>query len=95
MDTSVVTYTFLFNIVSVIIFAIIYGSISPKNFEALKPNDELTYIDFIFYSVTVQSGVGLPDVTVVSNLAKILVTIQQLSLMGSAFVLITFFFKNK
>jgi len=95
MDTSIVTYTFLFNIASVIIFAVIYASVSPKNFEALKPKDELTYIDFLFYSVTIQCGVGLPDVTVVSNLAKILVTIQQLILMGSAFILITFFFKNK
>ena len=95
MDTSIVTNTFLFNIAVVIIFSIVYSSISAHNFEPLNPKDELTYLDFLFYALTIQSGIGLPDVTAVSNLAKILVIIQQLMLMGSAFILITFFIKNK
>ena len=95
MDTSIVTNTFLFNIAVVIIFSIVYSSISAHNFEPLNPKDELTYLDFLFYALTIQSGIGLPDVTAVSDLAKILVIIQQLMLMGSAFILITFFFKNK
>jgi cytochrome c oxidase assembly factor CtaG len=95
MDTSIVTNTFLFNIAVVIIFSIVYSSISSHNFEALNPKDELTYLDFLFYALTIQSGIGLPDVTAVSDLAKILVIIQQLMLMGSAFILITFFFKNR
>ena len=95
MDTSIVTNTFLFNIAVVIIFSIVYSSISAHNFEPLNPKDELTYLDFLFYALTIQSGIGLPDVTAVSNLAKILVIIQQLMLMGSAFILITFFFKNR
>ena len=95
MDTSIVTNTFLFNIAVVIIFSIVYSSISAHNFEPLNPKDELTYLDFLFYALTIQSGIGLPDVTAVSDFAKILVIIQQLMLMGSAFILITFFFKNR
>jgi len=94
-DTTMVTYTFFFNILIVIIFSIIYAHISPDNFEPLNIKDKLTYIDFLFYSVTIQSGIGLPDVTALSDLAKILVLIQQLILMGSAFILVYLFFKNK
>ena len=95
MDTSVVTYTFLFNIAAVIIFSIVYSSISPHNFEPLNPKDQLTYIDYLFYAVTIQSGIGLPDITALSDLAKFLALIQQLLLMGSAYILIRFFFKNR
>lgn len=94
MKADIVTYTFAFNIVAILIFSVIYASISPHNFEPLNPKDELTYIDFLFYSVTIQSGIGLPDVTALSDLAKILALIQQIMLMASAFILIRFFFKN-
>jgi hypothetical protein len=93
-DTTVVTYTFLFNLLAAIIFSIIYASISPHNFEPLNPKDELTYIDYLFYAVTIQSGIGLPDVTALSDLAKILALFQQLILMGSAFILVYMFFKK-
>jgi hypothetical protein len=95
MDTKIVTYTFLFNIAMIILFSIIYGSISEHNFKSLNPKDKLTYIDYLFYSVTIQSGIGLPDVTALSDLAKILAIIQQLILIGSAYILISFFFKTK
>ena len=95
MKTNIVTYTFLFNIVVIIIFSIIYASISPYNFEPLKPKDKLTYIDYLFYSVTIQSGVGLPDITALSDLAKLLTIIQQLILLGSAFILLSFFFNKR
>ena len=93
-DTRMVVYTFIFNIISIIIFSIIYANISPHNFEPLNPKDKLTYIDYLFYSVTIQSGVGLPDVTALSDLAKILALIQQLILMGTAFILVYLFFRK-
>lgn len=93
-DIAIVKYTFLFNILTIIVFSMIYASISPHNFEPLNPKDELTYIDYLFYAVTIQSGIGLPDVTALSDLAKILALIQQLILMGSAFILVSLFFKK-
>jgi hypothetical protein len=94
-DVDVVTYTFLFNILMVIVFSIIYASIEKHNFEPLNPKDELTYFDYLFYAVTIQSGIGLPDVTALTDLAKFLALIQQLILMGSSFILIRLFFKNR
>jgi hypothetical protein len=95
MDTKIVTYTFLFNILMIIIFSIIYASISQHNFEPLNKKDKLTYIDYLFYSITIQSGVGLPDITALSDLAKILAIIQQLIILATADVLIRFFFQLK
>lgn len=95
MDTTIVTKTFIVNIFSAIFFSIIYTLVARDNFEALNPKDKLTYVDFLFYSVTIQSAVGLPDVSALSDLAKILVLCQQLILIGSGFILVSFFFKNK
>jgi len=93
-DTRMIIYTFLFNIIAIIIFSIIYANISPHNFEPLNPKDELNYIDYLFYSITIQTGVGLPDVTALSDLAKILAMIQQLILMSTAFIIVYMFFRK-
>jgi hypothetical protein len=95
MDTKAVTYTFVFNIIMIVLFSFIYSSIEPHHFQPLNPKDKLTYIDFLFYSVTIQSGVGLPDITALSDLAKVLALIQQLIILGSAYILICLFFKNQ
>jgi hypothetical protein len=94
-DADIVTFTFAFNILVILVFSLIYYSISPHNFEPLKPRDKLTYLDYLFYAVTIQSGIGLPDVTALTDLAKILAMAQQLILMGSAFILIRLFFERK
>ena len=91
---DVVTYTFLFNIVVILIFSIIYSTIEQSNFQPLNPHDKLTYVDYVFYSITIQTGVGLPDITALSDLAKILASIQQLILMGSAFILFRLILKK-
>lgn len=93
-DYNVVRNIFLFNLFVIVIFSIIYSSISPINFQPLNPQDKLTYIDYLFYSITIQTGIGLPDVTALSDVAKILSSIQQLMLMGSAFIIISLFFKK-
>jgi hypothetical protein len=70
-------------------------SISPDNFAPLQPKDKITYIDLIFYSTTIQSGVGLSDINAVSDLAKILSIIQQLIMIASVFILIKVFYEKK
>lgn len=93
-DKRMIIYTFVFNLIVITIFSIIYANISPHNFEPLNPNDELTYVDYLFYSITIQTGVGLPDITSLSDLAKILAMIQQLILMATAFILLYIFFNK-
>jgi hypothetical protein len=92
---DIVTKTFLFNILFIVIFSFIYMSISPNNFAALQPKDKITYIDLIFYSTTIQSGVGLSDINAVTDLAKILAIIQQLIMLASMFILIKVFYEKK
>jgi hypothetical protein len=69
--------------------------ISTDNFAALQPKDKITYIDLIFYSTTIQSGVGLSDINAVTDLAKILSMIQQLIMLASMFILIKVFYEKK
>ena len=95
MESDIITYTFALNIITIFIFAIIYSLIPVSNFQPLNPKDKLTFIDYLFYSVTIQSSVGLPDITALSDLAKILALIQQLILMSSAFILLKVFYYRK
>ena len=92
---DIVTKTFLFNLICLIFFSFVYMSISSDNFAALQPKDKITYIDLIFYSTTIQSGVGLSDINAVSDLAKILSMIQQLIMIASVFILIKVFYNKK
>ena len=92
---DIVTKTFLFNIICIIFFAFVYMSISHDNFAALQPKDKITYIDLIFYSTTIQSGVGLSDINAVSDLAKFFSIIQQLIMIASVFILIKVFYEKK
>jgi len=89
---DIISKTFLFNIICIIIFAFIYTIIPADNFMPLNKNDKLTFIDFLFYSITIQSSVGLPDVTALSDLAKSLAMIQQLIVIASAYILVKFFY---
>ncbi len=92
---DIVTKTFLFNLICLIFFSFVYMSISSDNFAALQPKDNITYIDLIFYSTTIQSGVGLSDINAVTDLAKILSMIQQLIMIASVFILIQVFYEKK
>ena len=92
---DIVTKTFLFNLICLIFFSFVYMSISIDNFAALQPKDNITYIDLIFYSTTIQSGVGLSDINAVTDLAKILSMIQQLIMLASVFILIKVFYNKK
>ena len=83
----IVTQTLLFNIGVVLLFSVLYASIEPNHFQPLQPKDTLTYIDYLFYATTIQAGVGLPDITAVTNLAKLLAIVQQWIQIGTMFLL--------
>ena len=92
---DIVTKTFVFNIVCIIVFAIIYTLIPENNFLPLNKKDNLNYIDYLFYSLTIQSGIGLPDVTAFTDLAKGLAMLQQFILISSAYILLNVFYNKK
>ena len=45
---DVVTYTFIFNFIIILVFSVIYSAIDTHNFEPLSPKDKLTYVDYLF-----------------------------------------------
>ena len=92
---NIITKTFLFNIACVVVFAIIYYLIPPDNFLPLNKHDKLTMIDYLFYSLTIQTTIGLPDITALTDLAKILAMAQQVIVLGSAYILINVFYYKK
>ena len=70
----------------IIIFAIFYYYFS-KHFEKNTPNkcknyncdtEVNTIIDFLFFSTTIQAGVGLNEISPISNYGKIIIILQQL-----------------
>ena len=90
---DILLFTFLFNLLVIFIFAMIYGNISQSNFKHMSSENELTYVDYFFYAITIQCGVGLPDITAVTNLAKILASIQQVVLMATGFIVASLLLK--
>jgi hypothetical protein len=82
-----VARTLVFNLATALLFSALYAFIGPRHFQPLHPRDEMGYLDYFFYATTIQSGVGLPDITAVSAQSKILSILQQWALIGSVFVL--------
>ena len=67
------------NILSILIFSIIYINIAKDNFLTQK-NTLPEYIDCLLECITIQAGVGISSINPVTNLGKSVVMIQQLLL---------------
>jgi len=97
---NVVTFTLLYQICSIITFTIIYSMLGYNNFNKqhfnkVSSSDKLTFFDYFFYSFTVQSTVGLPDITADTHLSKVIVTVQQMSVLMTPVVVIDFLMNKK
>mgnify|MGYP003966919727 CR=1 FL=1 len=91
---NVVTFTLLYQICSILTFTVIYYMIGKTNFSKQNTSDKLTIFDYFFYSFTVQSTVGLPDITADTTLAKLIVTIQQMAVLLTPVVVIDFLMRK-
>jgi uncharacterized membrane protein len=92
---KIIAITFLFNILCIFIFAFIYTFIEQNNFLPLVQNNKLTFIDFLFYSTTIQSGVGLSNITPISSFSKILSMIQHIILLASSVIILRYIVHKK
>jgi len=74
---KLVIRTFVFHILCIVVFAMIYLSLS-EDFHVIEQDDTKTFIDFILLSTTIQSGVGISDIYPLSYYSKVTVIIQQM-----------------
>jgi hypothetical protein len=83
----------IFNILSIIIFGLIYWSFK-THFTKDETAQKIIYgepIDFFFLSTTVQAGVGYQDLTAITNVSKIILMFQQfVMIMSNIFLLYVF-----
>ena len=92
---NTVTGVFIFQCVSILFFAFVYSLIPTNNFITINNDTNLMPIDYLFYSVTIQAGVGLPDITAKTQLAKAIAIVQQLTLIGSTMVIVDLFLRKQ
>jgi len=86
-------YILIFNVISIVVFSIIYSYMPPNNFiKSINSVNKLTYLDFLFYATTIQCTVGLPDITASTDLAKKIVLVHQIIVMGTTYMIISLFF---
>jgi hypothetical protein len=92
---NAVTGVFIFQCVSILFFAFLYSLIPPNNFVTINNDSNVTPIDYLFYSVTIQSGIGLPDITAQTQLAKAIAIVQQFTLIASTVVIVDLFLRKQ
>ena len=92
---NTVTAVFIFQCVSILVFAFVYSFISPTNFITINNDSILKPIDYLFYSVTIQSGIGLPDITAQTQLSKSIAIVQQFTVIASTMVIVDLFLRKQ
>ena len=73
---KIVIRTVCFHFFCILIFAYLYFNFR-DDFQ-IQNKEELTTIDYIFLSTTIQAGVGISDVYPISFYGKVIMIIQQL-----------------
>ena len=71
--------TVLFHMMCIVIFSIVYFYL--KGEFHYKPSDDPTFLDSLFLSVTIQSGVGITDIYPRSSVGKAVMILQQFTLL--------------
>ena len=76
---KVVLRTLVFHFLCIIVFAFLYSHLSMhfNNDKTRNSIINISMIDYLTLSVTIQAGIGLSDLYPVSHLAKIILMIHQ------------------
>jgi len=85
--------TFIINIVLIIVFAIIYLNISSEFISTYGEKHNITFLDCLMTSTTVQAGVGITNIMPITIVSKIALIIHQIlmittHLLSIAFILV-------
>jgi hypothetical protein len=71
--------TIVFHFSCIFLFSLFYFYFK-DNFNTQQKGDEFTMLDSFFLSTTIQAGVGLSDVFPISSYGKLIMIVQQLSM---------------
>jgi hypothetical protein len=74
---KLVIRTFVFHILCIIVFAMIYFTLS-KDFHITEEHDKKKFVDFLLLSTTIQAGVGISYLFPLTYYSKIVMIIQQM-----------------
>jgi uncharacterized membrane protein len=70
---------FILNIVCIIVFSFIYNRLSSENIQIYTSEGKSEYIDYLYFSTNIQSGVGLSDFNIKTRKAKMAVMVHELT----------------
>ena len=77
---KIVIRTVFFHFLCIIFFGILYFYLKDNFMKNKERTDDLSLIDYILFSTTIQAGVGVSEMYPVSFYGKIIMIIQQLIL---------------
>ena len=70
---------FILNIVCIIVFSFIYNRLSSENIQIYTSEGKSEYIDYLYFSTNIQSGVGLSDFNIKTRKAKMAVMVHEIT----------------
>jgi hypothetical protein len=73
------------------VFGLVYALLPKNHFICNQPNYKPKLLDYIGFSITTQAGVGITNLMPTSDLAKILLIIQQYSMIAFNIILLYVF----
>ena len=82
--------TIIFHFLCILVFAFLYYNIQYQ-FQDKNENKRQSILDYILLSTTIQAGVGFSDIYPSTNVAKLVMILQQL-LMIMTYVFTLYFF---
>jgi len=88
---KIVFRTVWFHLCSILIFTVLYLWAKDHYFQKQDNNPPITLMDTFLMSTTIQSGVGMTDISPKSTFGKMLLSIQQLlMIMTNVFTIYVF-----
>ena len=70
---------FILNIVCIIVFSFIYNRLSSENIQIYTSEGKSEYIDYLYFSTNIQSGVGLSNFNIKTRKAKMAVMVHEIT----------------
>lgn len=87
---KVAIQAFTINILFVVIFAILYKALPKSHFMCSQSRYTPKFIDYFGLSITTQAGVGMTNLSPVTNIAKLLLIFQQFFIISFNIILLYF-----